>query len=140
MICPECGDEYREGFAECAYCHVALVEPSEPAPGGEMADDAGSRDREPYRGALVVVAECWMSALGGEFGDDALAILELEAQLAEQGLDAAFDPARPGDGASYTRSIGTARPVRLLVREDEADRARQVARELGLERLLKDET
>jgi Putative prokaryotic signal transducing protein len=25
MICPSCGDEYREGFTECAECHVALV-------------------------------------------------------------------------------------------------------------------
>lgn len=31
MWCPECGREYREGFTECAYCHVALtdMEPSE---------------------------------------------------------------------------------------------------------------
>ena len=26
MFCPKCGLEYREGFNECAYCHVALVE------------------------------------------------------------------------------------------------------------------
>ena len=35
MICPSCGDEYREGFTECAECRVPLVarptrEPPEP--------------------------------------------------------------------------------------------------------------
>jgi hypothetical protein len=34
LWCPQCGDEYREGFAECADCGVALVatKPGEPAP------------------------------------------------------------------------------------------------------------
>ena len=26
MICPKCGTEYRDGFTECAYCHIPLVE------------------------------------------------------------------------------------------------------------------
>ena len=32
MYCPECGVEYREGFTECADCHVPLVSgtPQEP--------------------------------------------------------------------------------------------------------------
>src|SRR5579864_3454559 len=25
MICPKCGDEYREGVTECAECHLPLV-------------------------------------------------------------------------------------------------------------------
>lgn len=32
--CPKCGTEYREGFAECADCHVALtnIRPAAPEP------------------------------------------------------------------------------------------------------------
>ena len=26
MICPKCGTEYRDGFTECSYCHIPLVE------------------------------------------------------------------------------------------------------------------
>ncbi|MBR1892748.1 MAG: hypothetical protein IJ815_04370 [Lachnospiraceae bacterium] len=26
MFCPKCGLEFREGFEECAYCHIPLVE------------------------------------------------------------------------------------------------------------------
>lgn len=31
MICPQCRSEYREGFTECADCHVGLVEAVTPA-------------------------------------------------------------------------------------------------------------
>lgn len=32
MFCPQCHDEYREGFTECAECHVKLVEQLPPDP------------------------------------------------------------------------------------------------------------
>jgi len=35
MLCPQCGAEYREGFDECADCHVPLVDSlDEPEPVG----------------------------------------------------------------------------------------------------------
>lgn len=39
MLCPQCGAEYREGFDECADCHVPLVDSlDEPEPTGAPAD------------------------------------------------------------------------------------------------------
>ena len=42
MWCPECGREYREGFTECAYCHVALTE-TEPV----IDEDTGEVQKAP---------------------------------------------------------------------------------------------
>ena len=38
MYCPKCRAEYREGFAECADCQVALVAKLPPEPSPEYVD------------------------------------------------------------------------------------------------------
>ena len=35
MICPSCGDEFRQGFERCPDCDVDLVAREEPEPGPE---------------------------------------------------------------------------------------------------------
>jgi hypothetical protein len=42
MFCPQCHAEYREGFVECADCHIPLVDrlPDAPAEAGEGDLDA----------------------------------------------------------------------------------------------------
>jgi len=61
--CPECGAEYREGFARCSECGVALVNepPPEteqlPEPGPEWVEVAGYTTVEEARLARV----CWRS-------------------------------------------------------------------------------
>ena len=49
MICPKCGTEYREGFSECAYCHIALVERLEDGVDAEelfKASESGGEEQE----------------------------------------------------------------------------------------------
>ena len=49
MICPKCGTEYREGFNECAYCHIALVEKLEEGVDAEelfKASESGEEEQE----------------------------------------------------------------------------------------------
>ena len=38
MFCPKCGLEYREGFEECAYCHISLID--------ELPEDFSENDDE----------------------------------------------------------------------------------------------
>jgi len=44
MFCPQCQTEYREGFVECADCHVPLVDRL-PEPGTLAGSLADPRDR-----------------------------------------------------------------------------------------------
>jgi membrane protease YdiL (CAAX protease family) len=55
MFCPECGDEFREGFDRCPDCHVALVgsRPSTPrrsATEDERAGDGDAAEAAPASG------------------------------------------------------------------------------------------
>ena len=61
-------------------------------------------------------------------------MLALETELNAQGIDVVFDPFRPGEGATYTRSLD--QPIRLMVRSSDLERAREVARSMEIEREL----
>ncbi len=68
MFCPECGAEFRQGFAECNACGVALVEegpPPGPVPGARELVVVG-RYLHPAEAAVVHCAlrgagiRCWL--------------------------------------------------------------------------------
>ena len=40
MYCPQCGIEYRDGFTECADCHVPLLAGTAPEQPGDRFDPA----------------------------------------------------------------------------------------------------
>ena len=77
MWCPKCKREYREGFTECAYCHVSLVE-EEPA---DTEDEPDNRS--------VDFSEADREALAQELANDP----ELNKALSEE-TDAAENEAR----------------------------------------------
>ena len=58
MFCPQCGDEYREGFVECADCHVPLTDqppqPETPAGEPEGEDDLNVLIRSGCQGPLAI--------------------------------------------------------------------------------------
>jgi len=51
MYCPKCGTKYREGFAECSDCHVALTER---LPEPETKDHTGESDLD-----VLIRTACW---------------------------------------------------------------------------------
>ncbi len=52
-------------------------------------------------------------------------LLALEAELHKHGIEAGFDPSRPGEALSWTRSV--AQPFRLLVKQADFAQAQEIA-------------
>ena len=113
MICPKCGAEYQPGFSECADCHVSLVDTvAPPAPADEW----------------VVVAQHLLQFAWVPLDSASLDLLALEDGLRDQGIDSSFLPYRPGESGGFTDALR--QPLQLLVRSEDAVRARQIAVDL----------
>ena len=115
MFCPECGSEYREGFATCADCGVALV----PEPPAELAEPEFEDDE----------------TLGSVLATGDLSLLTRARSLLEsegipyatdgEGLQNLFGAGMIGLG--YNQVVG---PPHLRVREEDEARARELLAEL----------
>ena len=108
MFCPQCKSEYEKGFYKCADCGVDLVGalPMEPA------DDCGDE--------FVEVFSTYQQ------GDIAF----IKSVLDGEGITYFFQ------GESSVLLIAAGAYARLLVKADEAARAREILQELGfLERV-----
>ena len=104
MFCPKCQSEYREGFYKCTGCGVDLVSEQPPEP----ADDFGDEE-------FVEVFSTYQQ------GDIAF----IKSVLDGEGITYFFQ------GESSIMLIAAGAYARLLVKADEAQRAKEILQELG---------
>jgi len=103
MFCPKCKSEYREGFYKCADCGVYLVSELPQASADESGDEFVQVFSTYSQGEIAFIK----SVLDGE------------------GITYFFQ----GDNPSMLIAAGAY--ARLLVKADEAGRAREILQELG---------
>ncbi len=102
MYCPKCKSEYREGFYKCAECDVYLVSELP-----QTAHDSGDE-----------FVEVFSTYNQGE-------IAFIKSVLDGEDITYFFQ------GESSTMLIAAGAYARLLVKAEEADRAREIMQELG---------
>jgi hypothetical protein len=118
LWCPQCGDEYRPGFSECADCRVPLTD-QDPravvAPGwpGHPEVDEDEVPRQPYTGRIVEL---------GRFPS------RFEAEMIVGRLRAAgLRVATPGDDADgWYPHLAFTTGHRVLIAEDDLEAARRL--------------
>lgn len=79
----------------------------------------------------MVLAEHVMNTAWVPLDGACIEMLALESELRAQGIEVVFEPFRPGEGGSFTRTID--QPIRMLVPGSELERAREVAAALASE-------
>lgn len=104
MFCPKCKSEYEKGFYKCADCGVDLVQ-GQPS---EAEDDVN----------YVEMVEVFSTYNQGD-------IALVKSALDSEGIHYFFS------GESTIMMIGAGSYARLLVKADEAQRAREILQELG---------
>ena len=109
MFCPKCKSEYREGFYKCTDCGVDLVGTLSPKAANHFGDEE-----------FVEVFSTYQQ------GDIAF----IKSVLDGEGITYFFQ------GESSIMLIAAGAYARLMVKADEAQRAREILQELGfLERV-----
>jgi Putative prokaryotic signal transducing protein len=104
MFCPKCKSEYREGFYKCADCGADLVSELP-----RMSADDVSGDE------FVEIFSTY------NYGDIAV----IKSVLDGEGIHYLFQ------GENANLMVGGGAYARLLMKADEADRAREILQELG---------
>ena len=102
MFCPKCRAEYREGFTTCWDCHIDLVEILPPLPEAEHEFVYFTEILATYNPADVVF---------------------LKSLLESEGIQYFFK----GEHFMYMRPL--ADPVRLMVRQDQVDEAKELVKD-----------
>ena len=104
MFCPKCRDEYRDGYYECADCRVPLVPELPLEPKPEFVD---------FQEILTTFSQTDIAIIRSVLDDEGLTYF-LKGEH--------FNQIRP-----------MVEPVRLMVREDEAQKARALLNDINLQ-------
>lgn len=105
MFCPKCRAEYREGFSRCADCSVDLVEDLPPL----------NEDKPEYVHFVEILATY-----------NPADVAFLKSLLESEGIQYFFN----GEHFMYMRPL--ADPVRLMVRQDQAEDAIELVKNVKL--------
>jgi len=104
MFCPKCGAEYQEGFIKCVDCGTTLVATPPPEPEDDVR--------------YVEMVEVFSTYNPGD-------IAFIKSVLDGEGIHYYFQ------GESSTMLIAAGAYARLLVRDDQVDRVRDILQEMG---------
>jgi hypothetical protein len=106
MFCPKCRTEYREGFYVCTDCNSDLVDQLPP-------------EEEPEQPKFIEYVE-----IMGTYNPADIALIK--SILNAEGITYYFN----AEHFMYVRPL--AEPVRLMVKKDEAEKAKEILRDLNL--------
>ncbi len=104
MFCPKCGSEYKEGFYKCSDCGTDLIDQLPPEPDNEVS--------------YVELVEIYSTYRQSD-------IAFIKSVLDGEGITYFFE------GESSIMLVAGGAYARLLVKAEEADRAKEILRELG---------
>ena len=121
--CPQCGTEYRPGFAVCSDCEIELVEslPEELVPGSHEADIEFRAGEYEMLEPVPVISVT--SRIDGEIVLSALRSAGLRAYLAGTGVEYISEA---GGIGQITRAPGPLNDIRVMVHPDDAEDAREI--------------
>ena len=108
MFCPQCHAEYREGFVECADCHIPLVDrlPDAPAEAGEGDLDALILTGFAAAAAAAHAAFAWQRVYCGKPEYLSLPWTKMQGHARKAGISSV-------GGACACRAKGKPRPARF---------------------------
>ena len=118
MWCPNCGSEYRQGYTHCSDCGHALVH--EPPDASEPPE---AQPRPPFDPHSIGPELVQVGSYGGRMEAEMVSSL-----LRGNGIESMLTGDGTIYGEAYPMTVGPLSVVKVLVRPEDEERAREVIR------------